>query len=340
MFNDQRAFEHVNTTWKLPDGHKWVLVTHTSGCSTSIEGQNTFWLVSDVTVKNNLTINLAGKEIALSHCVDDVTVVWGTHIPLTPGQGGFGELLPSGKPSASGGSTPTSSSSSGDKPPVSNAAKPSPTPDIPVIFPPVTNPNPSSSARGSSGVSSAKGSGPSAVTPPTSSVPNSNSLDCGPSPGPTYLGFPTAPCGDGFDTALDTVIGFYGFDSSFSADLQQFAPGLDSYEADAYQSDPTSLQRAIRKRGFCSKVAKFCKKVAKTVERNVLPVVSEVTAVVKKIQAVGKKVGDFVKAVVNALDNLGANYGAKTFNITLGPPKDSDCPWGRQSSIFKLKTHP
>lgn len=275
-----------------------MLVTHTSGCSASRNGQNTFWLVSQVQHEGDdgsFKIKLCVEEIAIGHCVSEVEVIWGTHTPVIPNKEGGGAHQP--KPP------------NGESPSQPPAQLPSQPPQQPPTVP---------------------------------QKPDSNTTDCGAYPGPTFLGFPTAPCGDNFDLELDSIIGYYGFESDFSKDIESFASGLDSYDPGEYEDDSTSLKRdhitrALRKRGFFKKLKKAFKKVVAVVQKKIIPVVNKLVEAAKKIKKAAVKAVNAVKAVIRALDNLGGSYGPKTFTLKQGPAKDSDSPGGRQTLLYKAE---
>lgn len=270
----------------------------------------------------SLKVKLCVEEIAIGHCVSEVEVTWGTHQPIVPGAGGQVGPENGGSPHGSTPSTPSSGPSPGPGP--SGGPTPGSKP---------------SSVPGPSVISSSSSKPSDSSTPPSQ-----NTTDCGAYPGATYLGFPTAPCGEDFDIKLDAAIGYYPFDAEFSSDLASFAPGLDTYAVEEYQDDSTDLSRRNRvirtlgKRGLFKKLKKAFNKVVNVVKTKVVPVISKAITVAKKIQAVAVKVIDTVKAAIRVLDNLGGTYGPKTFSLKEGPPKDSPSPWGRQSLIYKTSS--
>lgn len=67
----------------------------------------------------------------------------------------------------------------------------------------------------------------------------------------------------------------------------------------------------------------------------VAPIVNTVKeVVVAKVHAVVNEVKKVVQDVVDTLTNLGGEASAIA-NFTLGPTKDSDSPWGRQTKILE-----
>ena len=46
------------------------------------------------------------------------------------------------------------------------------------------------------------------------------------------------------------------------------------------------------------------------------------------------KVGQFIKKVYDTLQNLGGDYGPKTYSFFEGPARKDPSPWGNQTLIF------
>lgn len=95
-----------------------------------------------------------------------------------------------------------------------------------------TNNGPTSSDTGSTGGGNTGGSGStnsttSSTSTNSTSIYTNGTLSCL-NPPDTYMGLPTAPCGEDFDETLDNKIGYFDFGGSDDdADFADFIPGVD-----------------------------------------------------------------------------------------------------------------
>ena len=211
----------------------------------------------------------------------------------------------------------------------------------------------SASSPESTSGSSASGSIPPYYSPPSgatggltgnSTGAQTGNSACGVPPAPTIYGFPTAPCGDNFDTQLDETIGYLSFDnSSFSSSLEDIAPGLGDYDSDDYglddisemrNSTPTKRQlsrrsQRLQKRFYVpSFLQKAVNTVSKAIDKGLDAVKSGVSTAVSGVEA-------GFQAVKAAAADIGFNPTIDTqkdFNI--GPKSLTESPWGPAYSLF------
>jgi hypothetical protein len=98
---------------------------------------------------------------------------------------------------------------------------------------------------GNTGGSGSSNSTTSSTSTNSTSVYTNGTLSCL-NPPDTYMGLPTAPCGEDFDETLDNKIGYFDFGGSEDAtDFADFIPGVDveSNSTTTNSTTPTSRRR-------------------------------------------------------------------------------------------------
>lgn len=175
---------------------------------------------------------------------------------------------------------------------------------------------------------------------------NNTAATCGQPPASTIDGFPAAPCGEGFDAALDAAIGYVSFDDqSFSSTLANVAPGITDDNVNSYEDDDiadtaenapmTQRRRSMRlpnKKRWGFSIRSFFQKASNAIVSGV----QQATAAVKQtVTAAVDTVKAGVTAVVDAASKLFDPSLDKTFNLNLAPSKLVDSPWGQAFQLFK-----
>lgn len=172
---------------------------------------------------------------------------------------------------------------------------------------------------------------------------NNGDFGCTDPPAAEILGFPTGPCGPLFDVTIDDRLGYYDFNSNFSASLRQFAPGLPSYDINVFDpdanlyndlADPELVRRVLRKRGWFKKAFKAVVKVVKAVVQPIINTVRDV--IVTKVTNVVNQAIRAVTGLIARLSNIQGAYSRIFDTGRIGPRANSDSPWGRQYRIFQV----
>lgn len=172
---------------------------------------------------------------------------------------------------------------------------------------------------------------------------NSGDFGCTDPPSAEILGFPTGPCGPLFDVTIDDRLGYYDFSGNFSASLRQFAPGLPSYDINAFDpdanlyndlADPELVRRVLRKRGWFKKAFRAVAKVVKAVVQPIINTVREV--IVNKVTNIVNQAIRAVTGLIARLTNIQGSYSRIFDTGRIGPEANSDSPWGRQYRILQV----
>lgn len=175
---------------------------------------------------------------------------------------------------------------------------------------------------------------------------NTTAFGCGQPPASMIDGFPTASCGDNFDSTLDAALGYLSFDpQSFTSTLADVAPGITDDNIDDYEDDDiadTAENAASSRRGrslnllnekrWGFSVRSFFQKASNAIVSGVQQVT---TAVKQTVNAAVDTVKAGVAAVVDAASQLFDPSLDKTFNLNLAPSKLVDSPWGQAFQLFQ-----
>ncbi|EKG21794.1 hypothetical protein MPH_00713 [Macrophomina phaseolina MS6] len=195
------------------------------------------------------------------------------------------------------------------------------------------------------------GSGYSNSTGSSSTSGSSSGSSCSTPPAATISGFPAAPCGDGFDKALDDKLGYYDFTSDFSGSLEDIAPGLGDYSASDYGDDDvvssarrrrslshTAHARAvIEKRLFGISIKAVFQKVAPKLTAKIEQKIDAVKnfAIKTADKYTNGAVSKGIKFISDKIDSLTTAKAGGNININLTPKGLVDSKyWGQQYRLY------
>ena len=150
-----------------------------------------------------------------------------------------------------------------------------------------------------------------------------------------------------FDRKLDDALGYYDFDNDFSNSLQQFIPGLPSYDEAEYidsdflqtRGEGDALARMLQRRWGFSKIFKAVTTVVKavvTVQKAIITTVAKVAVPVLKVAA---KVLSYtpVGILIDAVLSAWTPSISGRIPITWQPLKLFESPWEMQTRLLHVE---
>ncbi|KAL8692316.1 MAG: hypothetical protein Q9218_002633 [Villophora microphyllina] len=271
VLSSQEASQHALDSWS---SGSIILVTHTSGCGSSVDGQRIYYLVESVKLTES-TITAGGHQIAIEEALIDAEVVWGNYVPA--GSSTVGHAPTSGSLGPTTAPIPTSGSGS----PIASSG--------------------SSTANSNSNTFDAFGTSSSEALPAPTSI--TSAVPCGSPSASTLNGLPAAPCEDAFDLSLDNALGYYSVDNEhFAATFADIAPGA-AYSDSGNSTTKRSFHGLQKRWGISSVVSSVSHAVTSTVSTVVNTVATVVPAVVT--QAAHTVVqSSFVEELEGILDQI------------------------------------